>query len=114
MTDDRCARTITWLGGTHTFNLNHPWVRRVLSWRGIPGPGGSSISAIWGRFETNNYSANDVERVMEFGLLGGGTTESEVKRLLDAHVRGKPLAPNVLIASEVLAAVFVGDANAST
>lgn len=111
---DKCARSISWAGGTHTFNLNHAWVRRVLSWRGIPGPGGSSISAIWGRFESNNYSAGDVERVMEFALLGGGTPEREVERLLDAHVRGKPLAPNVLIACEVLAACFIGDANAGT
>ncbi|MET4216073.1 hypothetical protein ABIB00_001260 [Bradyrhizobium sp. LB14.3] len=113
MTDDKCARSITWAGGTQTFTLAHPYVQRVLSWRGIPGPGGSSIAAVMARFEASNYSASDVERLIELALVGGGTPEREVEALLDAHVRGKPLAPNVLIASEVLAALFVGDTHAS-
>ena len=32
--------------------------------------------------------------------------------ILNEHVRGKPLAPNAMIAIEVLAALFVGDARA--
>jgi hypothetical protein len=39
--------------------------------------------------------------------------ERDVETLLDAHVRSKPLAPNVMVAVEVLAALFVGDANAA-
>ncbi|WJR76017.1 gene transfer agent family protein [Bradyrhizobium sp. NP1] len=108
MTDDQCAREITWAGGTHTFTLNHPWVRNVLSFRGIPGPGGNSPAACLAQFEAGNYSPDDVERVIELGLIGGGTPEREVEALLDTHVRNKPLGPNILIAHQVLAALFVG------
>lgn len=108
MTDDKCAREITWAGGTHTFTLADRWVQRVISWRGI---NGYSPSACLARFETGAYSADDVERVMELGLLGGGLPERDVEGLLDAHVRGKPLGPNVILANEVLTALFIGEAN---
>jgi hypothetical protein len=111
MTDNECARVIIWAGGKHTFNLNHPWVRNVLSFRGIPGANGNTPAACLSRFDAANYSIDDVERVLELGLIGGRMPEREVDAILDAHVRGKPLAPNVMIAIEVLAALFVGEAN---
>lgn len=107
---DTTSREITWAGGTHTFDLGHPWVRRVISWRGIAGFSPASVAA---RFETSNYTPEDVERVIELGLIGGGMPECDVDALLDAHVRGKPLGPNVILASAVLAALFVGADNAS-
>lgn len=110
MTDNECARDISWAGGKHTFNLNHPWVRNVLSYRGIPGPNGATPVACLKRFDEGNYSIDDVERVLELALIGGGNAESEVDQLLNDHVRGKPLAPNAMIAIEVLAALFVGAA----
>jgi hypothetical protein len=113
MTDDKCARDITWAGGSHTFNLNHPWVRNVLSFRGLPGPNGDTPAACLSRFDAGTYSIDDVERVLKLGLIGGGMTKREADAVLTAHVRGKPLAPNVMIALEVLAALFVGDANAA-
>lgn len=108
MSDDKCAREITWAGGTHTFTLADRWVQRVVSWRGI---NGFSPSASLGRFESGDYTADDVTRVIELSLLGGGTSEPAVEALLDQHVRGKPLAPNALIASQVLAALLIGEAN---
>ncbi|AWO91939.1 MULTISPECIES: GTA-gp10 family protein [Bradyrhizobium] len=109
MTDDKCAREITWAGGTHTFTLADRWVQRVISWRGI---NGFAPSASLARFEAGSYTADDVERAIELGLLGGGVPERDVEALLDAHVRGKPLGPNVIIASGVLAALLVGADNA--
>jgi hypothetical protein len=111
MTDDKCARVINWAGGSHTFSLNQPWVRNVLSFRGLPGSNGDTPAACLSRFDAGNYSIDDVERVLELGLIGGGMTRREADAVLAAHVRSKPLAPNVLIALEVLAALFVGDAN---
>lgn len=103
MTDT--SREITWAGGTHTFDLGHPWVRRVMSYRG-PAP-----AAVLARFEAGTYSPEDVERLVELGLIGGGMPERDVDALLDTHVRGKPLAPNVILASAVLSALFVGADN---
>ncbi|WP_194407769.1 GTA-gp10 family protein [Bradyrhizobium sp. CCBAU 53351] len=108
MSDDKCARKITWAGGIHKFTLADRWVQRVISWRGI---NGYSPSASLARFETGNYTTDDVERVIELGLLGGGVPEREVEALLDAHVRGKPLGSNVFLANEVLSALFIGEAN---
>ena len=112
MTDDKYAREITWAGGKNTFNLNHPWVRNVLSFRGIPGPNGNTPAACLSRFDAGNYSTDDIERVLELGLIGGGMSRHDADAALAAHVRSNPLAPNVMIAIEVLAALFVGDANA--
>lgn len=103
MTDT--SREITWAGGTHTFDLGHPWVRRVMSYRG-PAP-----AALMARFEAGSYSPEDVERLIELGMIGGGMPDRDVDALLDAHVRGKPLAPNVMLASAVLSALFVGADN---
>ena len=113
MTDDKCARATTcWGGGPYIFNLNHPWVRNVLAYRGIRDPLDTPAACLL-RFEHAAYSDIDVERIIELGLIGGGMAERDVEALLDAHVRGQPLGPNAMIAMGVLAALFVGDANAA-
>lgn len=103
MTDT--SREITWAGGTHKFDLGRPWVRRVMSYRG-PAP-----AALMARLEAGTYSAEEIERLIELGLIGGGMSERDVDALLDTHVRAKPLAPNVMLASAVLSALFVGADN---
>ena len=103
-----CARTVTWAGGTDVFDLSHPWVRSVLSVRGLPGSNGSTPAACLARFHDGAYSLDDCERVIELGLIGGGKTRSEATKLLNDHVRGKPIAPIAPIAFEILAALFVG------
>jgi hypothetical protein len=111
MTSDQCARRIAWSGGTHTFDLNHQWVRSVLEFRGIAAPGDSPAACL-ARFNADSYSIGDVERVLELGLIGGGMPENEVDELLNQHVRGKPVAPLAMIAFKVLAALFVGKVQA--
>ena len=108
MSDSDCARTIEWPGGKHTFNLDHPWVRKVLTIRGLPGAFGATEAACLKRFEEGLYSTDDVERVIELGLIGGGMTRPEADKLVREHVKQKSIAPNAVIAFEVLAALFVG------
>jgi hypothetical protein len=109
---DPCAREIVWGEQTYTLNLNHPWVRKVLSLRGINGK--PPVTLLLG-FETGNYSIEDVERVLELGLIAS-MPEREADKLLDAHVRNQPIAPNATIAADLLLALYTGkpaNANAS-
>jgi hypothetical protein len=106
MITDPCARTVTWGEQTYTLNLNHPWVHRVLSYRGI---NGRSAPAVLLGFEAGAYSIDDVERILELGLIGAGLDEGEADKLLAAHVRGKPVAANAGIAAAALVGLLMGE-----
>jgi hypothetical protein len=97
---------IIWSGGEHIFNLNHPWVRNVLSVRGLPGDYGSTPAACFKRFEQGIFSSDDAERVIELGLIGGGMSRAEAEELVDRHVRTKPVLENSATAFSVLATLF--------
>jgi hypothetical protein len=99
---------VTWAGGNDIFDLSHPWVWNVLSISGLPGPNGATPAACLARFESGTYSLEDCERIIELGLIGGGKTRPEATALLNAHVRGRPIAPIAPIAVEILGALFVG------
>lgn len=101
-------KSITWAGGTHAFNLSHKWVVQSLAIRGLPGQFGNTPAACLQRFERGVYSPNDIERVFELGLIGGGLSQSEAVSLVANHVRGQPMAGNAVIAFELLASLFVG------
>jgi len=107
-----CARELTWAGGKHRFNLNTPWVRQNLSVRGLPGQFGDTPAACLKRFDESVYSLQDVERVIRLGLVGGGMSDADARKLVKDHVSGAPVAPSALVAFEVLAALFVGAKNA--
>lgn len=103
-----CGQVLTWGGGTHRFDLNHPWVRNVLNVRGLPGDNGTSPAACLRRFEEGLYSENDVTRVLELGLIGGGLSRAEAENLVKDHVRNKPIMPAAVVAFAVLQSLFLG------
>jgi hypothetical protein len=105
---DPCARSITWGDQSYNLNLNHKWVRRVLSYRGI---NGKPPAALLLGFETGAYTVDDVERVLELGLIGAGLDEREADKLIDAHVRTKPIGENAGTAAALLAALYIGKPN---
>lgn len=124
---NECARELEWAGGKHVFNLNDPRVIAVLSGTGpkmarirsgvlkldpLKGSNGDTPAACLKRFDDGAYSIPDIERVVLYGLWGGGLSLSEADDLVAAHVRGKPLAANAAIAFEILAALFMGATNA--
>ena len=102
------AREVTWGETTYPMNLNHPWVRNVLTYCGLPGPNGNTPAACLSRFEAGNYSIDDVERILELGLVGAGMAERDADQLLQAHVRNQPIATNAGIAAGLLVALFLG------
>jgi hypothetical protein len=99
-------KPMIWAGGEHVFNLNHPWVRNVLSVRGLPGDYGSTPSACYRRFTESIWSEADVERVIELGLIGGGLSRAEAENLVDRFVRSRPVLENSATAFSVLATLF--------
>lgn len=128
-----CGRRLKWAGGEHDFDLGAPRALKILAGDlgGIPhaficrgyfyavggaldGQFGDTPAACLKRFEQGVYSIQDVERIIEIALYGGGMSAGEAVARVDKHVRGRPLAANALIAYEVLAALFVGAKNAST
>jgi hypothetical protein len=105
---NECAREVIWGNQTYSLNLNHPWVRNVLNYRGLPGPNGNTPAACLARFEAGTYLLDDVERVLELGLIGAGMDDRDADKLLDAHVRGKPISNNAGVAAGLLVALFLG------
>lgn len=103
------GQEIEWAGGKHVFNLNTPRIRMMLSVMGLPGHGGNTPAACVRRFEEGTYELSDVERIIQFGLLGGGMAPRDVNDLLDMHVRSAPLTPNAALAAKILIHLFMGD-----
>jgi len=106
MTDDKCALEVEWAGGTHVFSLGHPWVQRVLTYRGLPS--GVTPAGCFVQFGDASYKSEDVERIIELALIGGGMSENDAIALMEAHVYGKPLATNAMLASGILKAFILG------
>lgn len=124
---NECARELEWSGGKHVFCLNRPDVIAVLSGdprtpkltrskagkvirlEKLTGANGDTPAAALQRFDGGTYSIPDIERVLLLGLWGGGMPLPDAHDLINAHVRGKPLATNASTAFEVLAALFLGE-----
>jgi hypothetical protein len=105
---DPCARSVTWGDETYSLNLNHPWVRNVLSLRGINCKPPAALAL---GFETGAYTIEDVETILELGLIGAGMSERDADKLLDQHVRNQPIAENAGTAAALLVALYVGKPN---
>lgn len=108
------GQELEWAGGKHVFNLNTPRVRMMLTVMGLPGHGGNTPAACVTRFEQGTYEISDVERIIRFGLLGGGMALRDVEELLDKHVRSAPLTPNAALAAKILIHLFMGDTVGTT
>lgn len=118
-----CAREIEWAGGKHTFCLNEPKVLAVMA--GASGaPRCARVksgvlelptivpAACFKRFQDDAYTVADIEHVILYGLWGGGLPLSAADELVAQHVRGQPLGASAMVAFEVIAALFIGAADA--
>ena len=126
-----CERTIKWVGGTHNFTLNDPRVLAVLNGATdapkmlrtktgvatldqLTGHNGDTPAACLRRFEDGSYSIPDVERVLLYGLWGGGMKFSDAHDQITEHVTGQPVHLNAVVAYGVLADLFVGVTDVGT
>lgn len=121
---NECAKEIEWAGGKHVFNLNHPRVLDVIAGNRsrhfarthtgalpllpLQGQYGDTPAAALRRFEEGCYGISDIERVILYGLWGGGMGFAAADDLVEQHVRNKPLHRNAVIAYGVLSNLFVG------
>lgn len=114
MTDaTETAKPMTWAGGQHPMTLLHPWVRANLSVRGLPGDYGSTPAACFRRFNESIWSLDDIERVIELGLIGGGMSRRDAADLVERFVRSRPITDNAATAFSVLATLFMTPTDAA-
>lgn len=66
------------------------------------------IAEILQRLHSRRWYLNDVRETIRLGLIGGGMDAERALRAVQIHVDGQPLAPSVLIAQAIIAAVLVG------
>ena len=69
---------------------------------------GDAIGAIFVRVASGRYKVTDVYHAIRLGLVGGGSSIIDAKRLMAAHFDTRPYAENATIAGEILASLMVG------
>lgn len=99
------TRRIVWQGGEHDFCLAK--IGDILS---LESTCDSGIMAIMRRLETDSWKLNDVRETVRLGLIGGGMSEKDALQAVKVHVDANPrgLAPSVVLAHTILAAVIIG------
>lgn len=91
-----------WAGKERLFRLNFGGVMDLEEATG-EGIGNTFIRVAGGRF-----TVRDVYHTIRLGLIGGGVSILDAKRMMDAHFDTRPYMENAVIAGEILAALMVG------
>lgn len=68
----------------------------------------SGISEVLGRLSSGRWRLADIREVIRLGLIGGGATAVDARRLVDAHVVPGALAEHLLIAQAIVMAAVAG------
>lgn len=92
--------TLAWGDGEHTFCLP---VARLLE---LEEKCDAPIATIFARVSGGAFCFADIYETLRLGLIGGGKTPVEAKKLADRYVL--PLADNVPVARIVIAGVMFG------
>lgn len=82
---------IPWGDGDYTFALRGKQIEELQLVCGSPdNPAG--IGLIAQRLMSGNFQRKDVTETIRLGLIGGGTTPTRARQLVEAYVDGQPLA----------------------
>ena len=92
--------TTEWADGTYTFRLT---VAGILE---LEDKCGAGIAVIAARLISGTYSASDILEVMRIGLIGGGTSAVDAKKLVDRYAL--PMVENWPIAKAVIGGAMYG------
>ncbi|TPW28611.1 gene transfer agent family protein [Martelella alba] len=75
---------------------------------------GDAIGEIFLRLTTGKFRVEDVFHIIRMGLIGGGETTVEAKRLVETHFDQYPYLDNAELAGNILIAVMTGIEDADT
>ncbi|WP_374832952.1 gene transfer agent family protein [Paenochrobactrum pullorum] len=97
------ARTLTWAGGEHDFDLRIEHLR-ALQDRCDAGP-----EWILSRLTTKQWLVDDVIQTIRLGLEGGGMPKEDARKLVAKFVEDRPLTLSVLTAQAILLVALYGN-----
>lgn len=97
------ARTLTWAGGEHDFDLRIEHLR-ALQDRCDAGP-----EWILSRLTTKQWLVDDVIQTIRLGLEGGGMPKEDARKMVAKFVEDRPLTLSVLTAQAVLLVALFGN-----
>lgn len=95
--------TLLWADGEHRFRL------RIKELRELQDKCDAGPAEIMMRLASHRWRVDDILQTIRLGLIGGGMTPTEALVLVSRYVEQRPLAENVVIAAEIIAAAVSGD-----
>jgi Phage tail tube protein, GTA-gp10 len=95
--------TLLWADGEYHFRL------RIKELRELQDKCDAGPAEIMMRLATHRWRVDDILQAIRLGLIGGGMSPTEALVLVSRYVEQRPLAENVVIATEIIAAAVSGD-----
>jgi hypothetical protein len=97
------STTLTWGDGEHLFRLPIGQLRELQD-KCDAGP-----AQIMMRLVSHTWRVDDILQPIRLGLIGGGKSPTDALLLVRRYVEERPLAENITVAAEIIAAAISGD-----
>jgi hypothetical protein len=97
------ATTLIWADGEHRFRL------RIRELRELQDKCDAGPAQIMMRLVQHTWRVDDILQTIRLGLIGGGKSPTDALVLVKRYVEDRPLAENVVVAAEIIAAAISGD-----
>lgn len=92
--------------GEHAFTLTDPMLGELERLTGL------GVGAMYFQMINMAYPATILREIIRLGLIGGGTTPEEAKRLCDTYAANRPLSETFPLAFEIMQARWAGNTDA--
>jgi Phage tail tube protein, GTA-gp10 len=97
------STTLLWADGEYKFRL------RIKELRELQDKCDAGPAQIMMRLVQHTWRVDDILQSIRLGLIGGGASPTDALLLVKRYVEDRPLAENVVIAAEIVAAAISGD-----